>query len=72
MLESDKVKALFLLGNEPEFDCADGAKSAQQLTKKDMVITMSAFKTNLEFSDVLLPISPFTETPGTFVNAEGR
>ena len=24
------------------------------------------------FSDVLLPIAPFTETPGTFVNAEGR
>ena len=22
--------------------------------------------------DVLLPIAPFTETPGTFVNAEGR
>ena len=25
----------------------------------------------MEFSDVLLPIAPFTETPGTFVNAEG-
>jgi NADH-quinone oxidoreductase subunit G len=27
---------------------------------------------NMEFSDVLLPIAPWTETPGTFVNAEGR
>src|SRR5690606_13444299 len=26
----------------------------------------------MEFSDVLLPIAPFTETSGTFVNAEGR
>ena len=26
----------------------------------------------MEFSDVLLPIAPCTETPGTFVNAEGR
>jgi NADH-quinone oxidoreductase subunit G len=26
----------------------------------------------LEFSDVLLPIAPFTETSGSFVNAEGR
>jgi NADH-quinone oxidoreductase subunit G len=26
----------------------------------------------MAFSDVLLPITPFTETPGTFVNAEGR
>ena len=37
-----------------------------------MVVTLSPFKTNLEFSDVLLPIAPFTETSGTFVNAEGR
>ncbi|WP_312128987.1 molybdopterin-dependent oxidoreductase, partial [Diaphorobacter nitroreducens] len=26
----------------------------------------------LEFSDVLLPIAPFSETSGSFVNAEGR
>jgi NADH-quinone oxidoreductase subunit G len=37
-----------------------------------MVVTLSPFKANLEFSDVLLPIAPWTETPGTFVNAEGR
>ena len=37
-----------------------------------MVVTLSPFKANLDFSDVLLPIAPFTETPGTFVNAEGR
>jgi NADH-quinone oxidoreductase subunit G len=37
-----------------------------------MVVTLSPFKTNMAFSDVLLPISPFTETAGTFVNAEGR
>jgi NADH-quinone oxidoreductase subunit G len=37
-----------------------------------MVVTLSPFKTNLEVSDVLLPIAPFTETSGSFVNAEGR
>ena len=37
-----------------------------------MVITMSPFKANMEFSDVLLPIAPFTETSGSFINAEGR
>jgi len=72
MIESDKVRAMFVLGNEPEFDCADGTQTIQHLAKKDMVITMGAFKCNMQFSDVLLPISPFTETPGTFVNAEGR
>ena len=33
---------------------------------------MSAFKTGLDYADVMLPTAPFTETSGTFVNAEGR
>jgi NADH-quinone oxidoreductase subunit G len=61
------LKALILLGTEPEHDTA--AKAAVQT---DMVVTLSPFKTNMAFSDVLLPVSPFTETAGTFVNAEGR
>jgi NADH-quinone oxidoreductase subunit G len=61
------LKALILLGTEPEHDMA--AKAAVQA---DMVVTLSPFKANLAFSDVLLPISPFTETAGTFINAEGR
>ena len=36
-----------------------------------MVVTLSPFRTNLECSDVLLPIAPFSETAGSFVNAEG-
>ena len=72
MVESEKVKALFILGAEPQFDCADGDHCIQHLASKDMVVTLSAFKVNTEFSDVLLPIAPFSETPGTFVNTEGR
>ena len=38
-----------------------------------MVVSLSAFKSaNLEHADVMLPIAPFTETSGAFVNAEGR
>jgi len=33
---------------------------------------MSPFKHGTAYADVLLPIAPFTETPGTFVNCEGR
>ena len=66
------LKAVFLLNTEPEFDSAAGAKAAAALGQAEMVVTLSPFKANLEFSDVLLPIAPFTETPGTFVNAEGR
>jgi NADH-quinone oxidoreductase subunit G len=66
------LKAAILLNNEPEFDSAAGAKAAAALGQAEMVVTLSPFKTNMAFSDVLLPIAPFTETPGTFVNAEGR
>jgi NADH-quinone oxidoreductase subunit G len=33
---------------------------------------MSAFKHGMDYADVLLPISPFSETAGTFVSCEGR
>jgi len=66
------LKAVLLLNNEPEFDSAAGARARAELGKAQMVVTLSPFKANLAFSDVLLPIAPFTETAGTFVNAEGR
>ena len=69
---SGGLKAVLLFNNEPEFDSAAGASVAAGLEHAQMVVTLSPFKTNLAFSDVLLPIAPFTETPGTFVNAEGR
>lgn len=67
-----KLKAVILLNNEPEFDSAAGAKAKTSLNSAQMVVTLNAFKANMSFSDVLLPVAPFTETPGTFVNAEGR
>jgi NADH-quinone oxidoreductase subunit G len=66
------LKAVLLLNNEPEFDSAAGARAPAALAQAEMVVSFSPFKANLAFSDVLLPIAPFTETPGTFVNAEGR
>jgi len=69
MLKADSLKAMLLLHTESEHDCA---VTEHGLANVDMVVTMSAFKTNLDISDVLLPVSPFTETAGTFVNTEGR
>ena len=66
------LKAAILVNVEPEFDTAVGAASKQGLMGSEMVVTLSPFKCNLSFSDVLLPIAPFTETSGSFVNAEGR
>ncbi len=61
------LRAAILLNTEPKFDSA-----LQVDIKADMVVTLSPFKANMDCSDVLLPIAPFTETAGTFVNAEGR
>jgi NADH-quinone oxidoreductase subunit G len=66
------LKAVLLLGAEPEFDSAAGSAAKTALGRAQMVVTLSAFKANMDVSDVLLPIAPFTETPGTFVNAEAR
>jgi NADH-quinone oxidoreductase subunit G len=61
------LRAAILLNAEPKFDSAGRAD-----IKADMVVTLSPFKANMDCSDVLLPIAPFTETAGTFINAEGR
>ena len=66
------LKAAVLLNTEPEFDSAAGVAAAHTLAQAEMVVTLSPFKANMAFSDVLLPIAPFTETSGSFVNAEGR
>ena len=66
------LKAAVLLNTEPEFDSTAGALAKESLAKVDLVVTLSPFKANMAFSDVLLPIAPFTETSGSFVNAEGR
>ena len=63
------LKALVLLNTEP---VADSAAGVAGLDTAGMVVTLSPFKSNMDISDVLLPIAPFSETSGSFVNAEGR
>ena len=65
-------KAYVLLNAEPELDAANPQQAVAALAGAEMVVAMSPFKHGFEYADVLLPISPFTETAGTFVNCEGR
>ena len=51
---------------------AGAERAALALSEADMVVSLSPFKANLDIADVVLPISPFTETAGSFVNTEGR
>ena len=65
-------KAYLVLHAEPELDCANPQQARAALDQAEMVVLMSPFKHGTDYADVLLPISPFSETSGTFVNAEGR
>ncbi|KWO39257.1 NADH dehydrogenase [Burkholderia sp. MSMB1459WGS] len=64
-------KGYVLLNVEPEFDTADPAQALAALNQAEMVVVMSPFQHGLDYADVLLPVAPFTETAGTFINAEG-
>ncbi|KAB7573008.1 molybdopterin-dependent oxidoreductase, partial [Verminephrobacter sp. Larva24] len=66
------LQAALLLNTEPVYDSAAGAQAATALAAASMVVSLSPFKANMQFCDVLLPIAPFTETSGSFTNAEGR
>jgi NADH-quinone oxidoreductase subunit G len=65
-------KAYVLLNAEPELDAANPQQARAALDSAEMVVVMSAFKHGFDYADVLLPVSPFSETSGTFVNCEGR
>jgi NADH-quinone oxidoreductase subunit G len=71
MLEQPR-KAYMLLHVEAEFDCYDPQTARRALDQAEMVVAMSAYKHGMDYADVLLPVSPFSETAGTFVNCEGR
>ena len=67
------MKALLLLNSEPALDTADAAASVAAMKQAGLVISLSPFAdANADIADVMLPIAPFTETAGAFVNAEGR
>jgi NADH-quinone oxidoreductase subunit G len=72
MLEQPR-KAYLVLHAEAELDCANPLLAAQALSSADMVVAMSAFQTRAtEYADAILPVAPFSETSGTFINTEGR
>ena len=67
-------KAYVVLGAEPGLDFADALASRRALSGARLVVAMTSFVSAdlLENADVLLPVAPFTETSGSFVNTEGR
>ena len=74
LLTSRGKKAYILLGLELENDCSYPAAALETLQRAELVICLTAFVTErmLEYADIILPIAPFTENAGTFINIMGE
>ncbi len=66
--------AYILLNVEPEHDLIHSSTAIAALMAADFVMSLSPYMSpvHADLADVLLPIAPFTETDGTFVNVEGK
>ncbi len=68
-----QLKAYVLLGVEPELDCWNSRAARDAMKNAELVISLTAYQSDEieEYADVMLPISVFTETSGTYINNEG-
>lgn len=66
------LDAYFLLHAEMGEDSCMPGLAAEALKSAQLVVALNAFKSEVcEYATVMLPVSPFSETAGTFINFEG-
>ncbi len=70
---SSGLQAYINLNIEPELDCSQSEAALFAMKQAQFVVNLTAFDSDVqrEYASVMLPIAPFTETAGTFVNAMG-
>lgn len=73
LLTTDPVAAYFLLNTELENDSAYADQAMEVLAQAKLVVCFNTFATEkmLEYADFILPIAPYSENDGTFVNVNG-
>ena len=69
----NSLKAYVLLDLEPDLDSANPHAAMNAMMDAEFVAVLTPFNSSRyqQYADVLLPIAPFTETAGTYINAEG-
>lgn len=70
----DSPASTYMLMNvEPERDCINPAQAMRALNAADFVVCLTPFASDAmrEYASVMLPMAPYSETSGTFVNAAG-
>ena len=67
-----KLKGYLLMGVEPGFDFANPYRARQSMLAAEFVVVLSAFQNESiqEYADVILPMSPYAETSGTYINVD--
>lgn len=68
-----RLRGYFLLALEPTFDFANPYGTRQSMLASEFVVMLSAFnhESMRDCVDVILPIAPYAETSGTYVNVDG-
>ncbi|MGM0408345.1 MAG: formate dehydrogenase subunit alpha [Bacteroidota bacterium] len=69
----DKIKGLFIMGENPMLTDPDLNHTEKALKKLDFLVVQDIFHTETTpYADVILPASSFAEKDGTFVNSDRR
>lgn len=70
---ADPLQAYLVLHAEPLFDTSNGQQAVETLKQAGFAVALTSYaNAAADWADVMLPVAPYTETSGTFVNAEGR
>ena len=67
------IAAYLLVNVEPALDLAAAPRAVKTMKDSLGVVALTSYRSAVEdVASIMLPIAPFTETSGTFVNLEGR
>jgi formate dehydrogenase alpha subunit len=71
--ERGKIKALYLLGENPVITYPDTTQTRKALESLDFLVVQDLFLTpTARYTDVVLPVASFTEKTGSYTNFERR
>lgn len=72
-VEEDKIKALYMMGENPALSDPNLNRTRDALAKVDFLVSQDIFLTETgKYADVVFPSSCFAEKDGTFTNTERR
>ena len=69
-----KLKGYFLMAVEPGYDFANPYGARQSMLAAEFVVMLTAYnhESMLDYADVILPIAPYAETSGTYINVDNE